>query len=52
MMEFKSIYKHQTIYQIIMNEEIKILKIMKELKCSWEEAVKKSKERKTLSEFF
>lgn len=35
-----------------MDEELKILKVMKELRCSWEEAVKKSKERKTLSEFF
>jgi hypothetical protein len=35
-----------------MEAEMKILKIMKELKCSWEEAVKKSKERRTLREYF
>jgi len=35
-----------------MNEELRVLKIMKELKCSWEEAVKRSKERKTLREYF
>ncbi len=35
-----------------MKEELKILRIMKEMKCGWEEAVKKSKERKTLTEYF
>lgn len=35
-----------------MNKEIKVLKIMKEEGCSWEEAVEKEKERKTLNEFF
>lgn len=35
-----------------MDEELKIVKIMQELRCTWEEAVKKSKERRTLKEFF
>jgi hypothetical protein len=44
--------KKGDIFYYAMDEEIKILKIMKELKCSWEEAVKKSKERRTLREYF
>jgi|TARA_Y100000310_G_scaffold142362_1_gene141797 hypothetical protein len=35
-----------------MNKEIKILNIMKEEKCDWEEAQKREKERKELKEFF
>jgi hypothetical protein len=35
-----------------MNKEIKILKIMKEERCDWEEAHKREKERKDLKEFF
>jgi hypothetical protein len=35
-----------------MNKEIKILKIMKEERCDWEEAQKREKERKDLKEFF
>jgi len=35
-----------------MKKELEVLKIMKELKCTWEEAVEKSKERKNLTEFF
>jgi hypothetical protein len=44
--------KKRVLFYYAMDEEIKILKIMKELKCSWEEAVKKSKERRTLREYF
>jgi|APSaa5957512576_1039674.scaffolds.fasta_scaffold75827_2 hypothetical protein len=35
-----------------MNKEIKILKIMKEERCDWEEAQKREEERKDLKEFF
>jgi len=35
-----------------MNKELKILRIMKEEKCAWEDAVKKQKERKELKDFF
>ena len=35
-----------------MNKQIKIVKIMKEEKCCWEEAEKREKERKELKEFF
>ncbi len=35
-----------------MNKELKVLKIMQEEKCCWEEATEREKERKSLSEFF
>ena len=35
-----------------MQKEIEILKIMKELRCDWEEAAKRLNERKKLSDFF
>jgi len=35
-----------------MNKELKIVKIMKDEKCDWEEAAKKQKERKELRDFF
>lgn len=35
-----------------MNKEIKILRIMREEGCDWEEAQKREGERKNLSEFF
>jgi len=35
-----------------MNKELKVLKIMMEEKCDWEEAIKKESERKSLNEFF
>jgi len=35
-----------------MNKELKILNIMKEEKCDYDEARKRSKERKDLFEFF
>jgi len=35
-----------------MQKEIEILNIMKELRCDWEEAVKRFNERKKLSDFF
>jgi len=35
-----------------MEKELKILRIMKEEKCGWEEAVVKQKERKELKDFF
>jgi len=38
--------------RFLMNKEIKILRIMKEEKCDWEEAQKRQRERKSLSEFF
>lgn len=34
-----------------MNKELKVLKIMKEDKCCWEEAAKKEKEIKNLDEY-
>ena len=33
-------------------KELQILNIMKEMKCSWEEAVERSKERRNLNDFF
>tara|TARA_Y100000310_G_scaffold311244_1_gene357353 strand:+ start:415 stop:522 length:108 start_codon:yes stop_codon:yes gene_type:complete len=35
-----------------MEREVEILDIMKECKCSWEEASKRRDERKNLSDFF
>ena len=35
-----------------MNKEIKIVEIMRSERCDWEEAQKREKERKNLSEFF
>ncbi len=35
-----------------MNKEARILKIMKDDGCSWEEAERRERERKSLSEFF
>jgi hypothetical protein len=35
-----------------MNKELKVLKIMEEERCCWEEAIKKESERKNLNEFF
>jgi len=37
---------------LVMIKELKIKKIMREDKCCWEEAVKREKQRKSLSEFF
>jgi len=36
----------------MLKKELNILKIMKEKKCSWEEAFKKENEKRTLKEFF
>jgi len=35
-----------------MNKELKLLKIMDEENCCWEEALKREEERKDLNEFF
>tara|TARA_Y100000310_G_C20622970_1_gene784332 strand:- start:1254 stop:1361 length:108 start_codon:yes stop_codon:yes gene_type:complete len=35
-----------------MEREVEILDIMKEMRCTWEEAAKKRDERKSLSDFF
>ena len=35
-----------------MKKEMEILKVAKTERCTWDEAVKKIKERKTLKEFF
>ena len=35
-----------------MEREVDILEVMKEQKCTWEEASNKLKERKSLSDFF
>ena len=51
-MKLKKIYKGHYQSGLAMNKEIKILKIMKEEKCDWEEAKKREKERKELHEFF
>ena len=46
------IYINELILKYLgMKKELKILRIMKEEKCCWEDAVKRFKERKTLSEF-
>lgn len=34
-----------------MNKELKVLKIMKEEGCGWEEATEKERERKSLREY-
>jgi len=35
-----------------MKKELEILRIMKEFKCTWEEAMTKAQERKKLADFF
>jgi hypothetical protein len=50
-MELENIFKCQVLI-VGMNKELDILRIMKDEKCCWEEAVEKESKRKNLKEFF
>ena len=47
-----SVYIAVLILNYFMQKEIEILNIMKELRCDWEEAVRRLNERKKLTDFF
>lgn len=51
-MNVENIFKEVLFFMFWMNKELKILKIMKEKKCSWSEAVIEEEKRKSLTEFF